>query len=93
VHPDNSYVMKNLSGVYRQNSPRISDEFSQTARNGETRMLTFAPVKGLPSVNRPVGLSIDKTKAYSMLSECRASAVIAAIIAVVLIMLLLNVLM
>lgn len=56
-------------------------------------MLTFAPVKGLPSVNRPVGLSIEKTKAYSMLSECRASAVIAAIIAVVLIMLLLNVLM
>jgi methyl-accepting chemotaxis protein len=92
VHPDKSNVMKSLSEVYPENTPRISGEFSETERNGETRMLTFAPVKGLPSVNWPVGLSIDKTKAYSMLSEFRASAIIATIIAVVLIMLLLSLL-
>jgi methyl-accepting chemotaxis protein len=92
VHPDNFNVMKNLSEVYRQNTPRISGDFSETELNGETRILTLAPVKGLPSVNWHVGLSIDKTKAYSMLSECRASAIIATIIAVVLIMLLLSLL-
>jgi methyl-accepting chemotaxis protein len=93
VHPDNFNVMKNLSEVYRQNTPRISGDFSETELNGETRILTLAPVKGLPSVNWPVGLSIDKTKAYSMLSEFRASAIIATVIAVVLIILLISVLM
>lgn len=92
VHPDKSLVMKNLSEVYPQNTPRISGEFSEAELNGETRILTFAPVKGLPSVSWHVGLSVDKSKAYSMLSEFRASAIIATIIAVVLIMLLLSML-
>jgi methyl-accepting chemotaxis protein len=92
VHPDKSLVMKNLSEVFPQNTPRIGSDFSEAQVNGETRILTFAPVKGLPSVNWYVGLSVDKTKAYAMLSEFRTSAIIATLIAVVLIILLLSML-
>ena len=92
VHPDNDLVMKNLKDVFPTNTPRIGSDFSEAELDGETRILTFAPVKGLPSVDWYVGLSIDKTKAYAALSEFRASAIIATIIAVVLIILLLSML-
>ncbi len=92
VHPDRDLVMKNLKDVFPDNTPRIGSDFTEAELNGETRILTFAPVKGLPSVNWYVGLSIDKTKAYAALSKFRTSAIIATIIAVVLIMLLLSML-
>lgn len=92
VHPNKSLVMKNISEVYPNNTPRISSEFSESELDGVQRILTFTPVKGLPSVNWHIGLSIDKAKAYAMLSEFRASAIVATIIAVVLIMLLLSML-
>ncbi|MGA4447010.1 methyl-accepting chemotaxis protein [Ectopseudomonas chengduensis] len=92
VHPDESLVMKNLKDIYPQNTPRISSEFSEAQLDGNTRILTFAPVQGLPSVNWHIGLSIDKAKAYSMLTEFRASAIIATVIAVVLIIALLGLL-
>ena len=92
VHPDKNLVMKDLKDIYPQNTPRISSEFSEAQLDGNTRILTFTPVKGLPSVNWHIGLSIDKAKAYSMLTEFRASAIIATLIAVVLIIALLGLL-
>ena len=92
VHPDSDLVMKNLKDVFPNNTPRISSDFTEAELNGETRILTFTPVKGLPSVDWYVGLSIDKAKAYAALGEFRASAIIATIIAVVLIILLLSML-
>ncbi|KFJ89800.1 chemotaxis protein [Pseudomonas sp. 1-7] len=92
VHPDKNLVMKNLKDIYPQNPPRISSEFSEAQLDGNTRILTFTPVKGLPSVNWHIGLSIDKDKAYAMLTEFRASAIIATVIAVVLIIALLGLL-
>ncbi|MFT0634388.1 methyl-accepting chemotaxis protein [Pseudomonas sihuiensis] len=92
VHPDKNLVMKNLKDIYPQNTPRISSEFSEAQLDGNTRILTFTPVKGLPSVNWHIGLSIDKDKAYAMLTEFRASAIIATVIAVVLIIALLGLL-
>nr|WP_298144990.1 methyl-accepting chemotaxis protein [uncultured Pseudomonas sp.] len=92
VHPDGNLVMKNLKDVFPQNTPHIGSDFTEAELNGETRILTFTPVKGLPSVDWYVGLSIDKAKAYSALGEFRASAIVATIIAVVLIILLLSML-
>ncbi|MGE8502705.1 MAG: methyl-accepting chemotaxis protein [Pseudomonas sp.] len=92
VHPDKNWVMKNLKDIYPQDTPRISSQFSEATLDGEPRILTFAPVTGLPSVQWYVGLSVDKAKAYSMLSEFRASAIIATVIAVVLIIALLGLL-
>lgn len=92
VHPNKDLVMKTLAEVYPQNTPRISNAFSEVNLDGSERILTFTPVEGLPSVKWHIGLSIDKAKAYSMLSEFRASAIVATVIAVVLIMLLLSML-
>ncbi len=92
VHPDKSLVMKSLKDLYPQNTPKISTDLSETELNGAEQILTFAPVKGLPSVNWYVGLAVDKGKAYSMLSEFRASAIIATLIAVAIIIFLLGML-
>ena len=92
VHPDKSLVMKSLRDVFPTDTPRISGEFSEAEVDGQTRILTFTPVKGLPSVTWYVGLSIDKAKAYALLNEFRASAMVATLIAVVLIILLLSML-
>ncbi|AWM93926.1 chemotaxis protein [Pseudomonas sp. 31-12] len=92
VHPDKALVMKSLSEAYPKNTPRISSDFTEVEVDGKTRIVTFTPIKGLPSVNWYIGLSVDKDKAFSMLSEFRASAVVATIIAVAIIIALLGML-
>ncbi|MET0776078.1 MAG: methyl-accepting chemotaxis protein [Pseudomonas mandelii] len=92
VHPDKALVMKSLSEAYPQSTPRISSDFTEVEVDGKTRIVTFTPIKGLPSVNWYIGLSVDKDKAFSMLSEFRASAVVATIIAVAIIIALLGML-
>ncbi|AMW81888.1 methyl-accepting chemotaxis protein [Pseudomonas yamanorum] len=92
VHPDKSLVMKALADVYPKNTPKISSDFSEVEVDGKTRIVTFTPIKGLPSVNWYLGLSVDKDKSFAMLSEFRTSAIIATIIAVVIIIALLGML-
>ena len=92
VHPDKALVMKSLKEAYPQDTPRISSDFSEITVDGKTRIVSFAPIKGLPSVNWYIGLSVDKDKAFAMLSEFRTSAVIATVIAVVIIIALLGML-
>nr|WP_166364265.1 methyl-accepting chemotaxis protein [Pseudomonas akapageensis] len=92
VHPDKNLVMKSLSDVFPQNTPRLSSDLSEIEVDGKTRILTFSPVKGLPSVNWYIGLSVDKDKAYAMLSKFRASALVAVVVAVVFIIALLGML-
>ncbi|ANH99673.1 chemotaxis protein [Pseudomonas koreensis] len=92
VHPDKALVMKTLKDAYPQDTPRISSDFSEITVDGKTRIVSFTPIKGLPSVNWYIGLSVDKDKAFSMLSEFRTSAVIATVIAVVIIIALLSML-
>uniref|UniRef100_UPI0030D907CA methyl-accepting chemotaxis protein n=1 Tax=Pseudomonas sp. RA_105y_Pfl2_P56 TaxID=3088701 RepID=UPI0030D907CA len=92
VHPDKALVMKSLKEAYPQDTPRISSDFSEITVDGKTRIVTFAPIKGLPSVNWYIGLSVDKDKAFAMLSQFRASAVIATVIAVAIIIALLGML-
>ncbi len=92
VHPDKALVMKSLKEAYPQDTPRISSDFSEVTVDGKTRIVTFAPIKGLPSVNWYIGLSVDKDQAFAMLSEFRTSAVIATVIAVVIIIALLGML-
>lgn len=92
VHPNKSLVMKTLADVYPKNTPTISANFSEVQTNGNDNIVTFTPIKGLPSVNWYLGISVDKDKSFAMLSEFRTSAVIATIIAVVIIIALLGML-
>ncbi|HCF2415376.1 methyl-accepting chemotaxis protein PctB, partial [Pseudomonas paraeruginosa] len=90
VHPDKDQVMKNLSDVYPRNTPKIGSGFSEAELQGNTRILSFSPVKGLSGLNWYIGISVDKDKAYAMLTKLRTSAIVAALIAVVAIVLLLG---
>ncbi|MCO7554373.1 methyl-accepting chemotaxis protein [Metapseudomonas otitidis] len=92
VHPNKDLVMKKLAEVYPTNTPRISTDFTETELDGKPSILTFAPIKGLPTVKWYIGLSIDKAQAFSMLNEFRTSAIIVTVISVVIIILLLGML-
>ncbi|MFP3537089.1 methyl-accepting chemotaxis protein [Pseudomonas sp. SIMBA_021] len=84
VHPDKNLVMKTLKDVYLQDTPKISSELSEITVDGKPRIVTFTQIKGLSSVNWYIGLSVDKDKAFAMLSEFRTSAIIATLTAVAL---------
>jgi methyl-accepting chemotaxis protein len=92
VHPDKALVMKTLKDVYPQNTPRLGKDLSEIEVDGKTRIVTFTQIKGLSSVNWYIGLSVDKDKAFAKLSNFRASAIVATIIAVVIIIALLGML-
>lgn len=92
VHPNKDMVMKSLAELYPQDTPQVAQGMTEAMLDGSERILTFTPVKGLPSVNWYVGLSLDKQAAYATLSEFRTSAIIATLIAVAIIMILLGML-
>ncbi|MBA1280153.1 methyl-accepting chemotaxis protein [Stutzerimonas stutzeri] len=92
VHPDKTKVMKTLAELYPQNTPALTSNYSEAELDGETRIVSFSPVPGLPSVTWYVGISVDKDKAYAALSSFRTTAVLATVIAVAFIMLLLGML-
>ena len=92
VHPDNALVMKPLTEAFPQNTPKLTGKLTQVEVDGHQRLITFTPIQGLPSANWYIGLSVDKDKAFSMLSTFRTSAVIATVVAVVIIIALLGLL-
>ena len=85
VHPDKDLVMKSLSDLFPQDTPKLSGALTEVSADGQARLLTFTPIKGLPSANWYIGLSVDRDKAFAMLSTFRTSAVIATLVAVVII--------
>ena len=85
VHPEKDLVMKSLSDLFPQHTPKLTGELTEVQSEGQARLLTFTPITGLPSANWYIGLSVDKDKAFSMLSTFRTSAVIATLVAVVII--------
>ncbi|MCQ4255108.1 methyl-accepting chemotaxis protein [Stutzerimonas stutzeri] len=92
VHPDSQRVMKSLRDIYPQNTPSLDSRYVEVRLDDSNRILSFSPVKGLPSVQWYVGISLDRDKAYASLTSFRTSAVFAALIAVVVVMLLLGML-
>ena len=82
VSPDKDHVMKNLKDIYPGTTLRIEQGLQDVTLNGQERILSFAPVKGLPSAKWYIGLSIDKDKAYAALGQFRISAIIAMLVAV-----------
>ncbi|WP_426808966.1 methyl-accepting chemotaxis protein McpA [Pseudomonas sp. WOUb67] len=82
VSPDKDQVMKNLKDIYPGSNLRVAAGMQDVTLNGQERIISFAPVAGLPSAQWFIGLSIDKDKAYAALSQFRTSAIIAMLIAV-----------
>jgi len=82
VSPNKDQVMKNLKDIYPGSDLRVAAGMQDVTLNGQDRIISFAPVAGLPSAQWYIGLSIDKDKAYAALSQFRTSAIIAMLIAV-----------
>ena len=82
VSPNKDQVMKNLKDIYPGSNLRVAAGMQNVTLNGQDRIISFAPVNGLPSAQWYIGLSIDKDKAYAALSQFRTSAIIAMLIAV-----------
>jgi len=93
VHPDSQRVMKSLRDIYPQNTPSLDSRYVEVRLDDSNRILSFSPVKGLPSVQWYVGISLDRDKAYAALTSFRTTALIATIAAVAFILLLLGMLM
>jgi len=92
VHPDQQMVMKSLQDIYPQNTPSLSSGYVEAQLEGNPRILGFSPVKGLPSVQWYVGISLDRDKAYAALTSFRTTALVATVAAVAFILLLLGML-
>ncbi|MEF0148291.1 methyl-accepting chemotaxis protein, partial [Pseudomonas guariconensis] len=82
VSPDKDQLMKNLKDIYPDAALKVEPGMQDVTLNGQDRIISFAPVEGLPSAQWYIGLSIDKDKAYAALSQFRTSAIIAMLIAV-----------
>ncbi|HEK1691884.1 TPA: methyl-accepting chemotaxis protein [Pseudomonas putida] len=82
VSPDKDQVMKNLKDIYPGSGLRVAADMQDVTLDGQQRLISFAPVAGLPSAQWYIGLSIDKDKAYAALGQFRTSAIIAMVIAV-----------
>ncbi|WCR45403.1 methyl-accepting chemotaxis protein [Stutzerimonas stutzeri] len=93
VHPDSQRVMKSLRDIYPQNTPSLDSRYVEVRLDDSNRILSFSPVKGLPSVQWHVGISLDRDKAYAALTSFRTTALVATIAAVAFILLLLGMLM
>jgi len=92
VSPDKTQLMKNLKDIYPGSGLHIASGMQDVVLNGQQRLISFAPVAGLPSAQWYIGLSIDKDKAYAAIDQFRTSAIIAMLIAVAAIALLLGLL-
>ena len=82
VSPDKDQLMKNLKDIYPDAGLKVEPGMQDVTLNGQDRIISFAPVEGLPSAQWYIGLSIDKDKAYAPLGQFRTSAIIAMLIAV-----------
>ena len=92
VHPDSSKVMKSLGELFPGHAPSLDANYAEVDLDGQTRILSFSRVQGLPSVTWYVGISLDKNAAYASLASFRTTALVATVAAVAFILLLLGML-
>src|SRR5690606_13985113 len=91
IHPQREWVGKRIADLFGDSAPQIGPGFSEVRVEGARRIVTFAPVEGIPA-RWFVGLSVDRDAAYAPLTQFRNSALLAMLIAVGLMIALLSVL-
>ncbi|MGY4526796.1 methyl-accepting chemotaxis protein [Pseudomonas sp. TE21394] len=86
VHPNQDLVMRPLNDAFSGVKAIEADVVYEVQQQGKSRLLTFAPVNGLPSVKWFIGVSVDKDQAFGTLSLFRKTTAVAtfgAVIAIV----------
>ncbi len=92
IHPDTKLALKSLAEAYPQGAPALTGGLQEIEVNGKDQFISFTRLKGIPSADWYVATVLDKSAAFAMLGEFRASALIAMVIAVVAIIALLGLL-
>ncbi|MBY5406846.1 methyl-accepting chemotaxis protein [Rhizobium leguminosarum] len=82
IHQDPNLVGKTLADAFPNATPSIGSGLVETEFNGKPVLVSFMPVKGLPSVEWYLGFTIETDKAFASLNEFRFVAMIAALLAV-----------
>lgn len=90
VSQDKDRVMKNMAEISPGASLKNTDGLQEIVLGGRQHLVSFTPIKGLPSVNWYLGLAVDKQKAFAAVNQSRNSAFWATVSAVLLVMLLLG---
>ncbi|MDP9836511.1 methyl-accepting chemotaxis protein [Neorhizobium huautlense] len=82
IHPDEKMVDKTLSDLFQGSVPPMSTAVSETASAGETKLVSFLPIAGLPGAEWSVGFVVDEQTAYASIGEFRIAATIATLLGV-----------
>ncbi|MBU6953484.1 methyl-accepting chemotaxis protein [Hahella sp. HN01] len=98
VHPDVKMVDKNVTDLFPKETPKLNaSDLQETTSDKQSVLVSFFPISGIASVSWRLGVVIDKEKAFASLADFRNSAIVYAVIGVlvvcVLMTLLLNTLM
>ncbi|EKT4529714.1 methyl-accepting chemotaxis protein [Pseudomonas putida] len=90
AHPDSGKVLKKITEVY-PDVQSFTDGHLKEIKNGDnSRMLSFTRISGLNSVDWYVGLSVDRDAVYSSLDSFRHSALLSALMMVIVVTLVLG---
>src|SRR3546814_17339680 len=66
--------MKSLGELFPGHAPSLDANYAEVDLDGQTRILSFSRVQGLPSVTWYVGISLEKDAAYASLASFRPTA-------------------
>lgn len=90
IHPDKKFTLKQLSEVFPDQTPEVEADGHLQEMAGQ--IFAFFPVEGLPTVKWTLGFAIDKDKAFVELNKFRVSAIVAALLSVVAIIIMMHIL-
>ena len=82
IHPDAKMIDKTISDLFQGTTPAMSTAVSETESAGETKLVSFLPVTGLPGVEWSIGFVVDEQTAYASIGEFRIAATIATLLGV-----------
>jgi methyl-accepting chemotaxis protein len=90
IHPDKKFTLKPLTEVFGDQTPDVALGGQLQEKDGQ--IFAFFPVEGLPTVKWTLGFAIDRDKAFAELNKFRVSAVVAALLSVIAIIILMHIL-
>lgn len=90
IHPDKKFTLKPLIEVFGDQTPDVALGGQLQEKGGQ--IFAFFAIEGLPTVKWTLGFAIDKDKAFAELNKFRVSAIVAALLSVMAIIVLMHIL-
>ena len=82
IHSDARFLTKTLNDLFPISTPNIKASMVETEHDGKPMLVSFVPVKGLPSVDWYLGIAVDADIAYAPIRQFRTAASIATFLSV-----------